>query len=110
MMPCLGINLSHLSSWLLLHTMTGARERGVIASMRILRGRDALATVRGDRSASCPEGGGSRDVMGGRGGIPWLYRGVGGGSRGAGVRGGSGGTLKLPSWSPVLATYSSLGH
>ncbi len=33
----------------------------------------------------------------------------GGGSRGAGVRGGRGGTLKLPSCSPVLlTTYSSL--
>jgi hypothetical protein len=33
----------------------------------------------------------------------------GGGRRGAGVRGGRGGTLKLPSCSPVLlTTYSSL--
>ncbi len=35
----------------------------------------------------------------------------GGGRRGAGVRGGRGGTLKEPSCSPVLfTTYSSLGR
>lgn len=53
---CLGMSLSHLSSWLLEQTITGARERGVIASMRILRGNEALACVNGDRSASWQAG------------------------------------------------------
>jgi hypothetical protein len=59
-MACLGINRSHLSSWLLEQTITGALERGVIASMRIFRGNDALACVRGDKSARAAEDGANR--------------------------------------------------
>ena len=50
---CLGIILSHFSSWLVEQTMTGARERGVIASMRILRGKLALAWLTGDNKPCC---------------------------------------------------------
>ena len=44
---CLGRILSHFSSWLLEQTMKGTRDRGVIASTRILCGKLALAWLQG---------------------------------------------------------------
>jgi hypothetical protein len=44
---CLGRILSHFSSWLLEQTMKGTRDRGVIASTRILCGKLALAWPQG---------------------------------------------------------------
>lgn len=90
----LGRILSHFSSWLLEQTMTGARERGVMASMRILRGRFALAWLTGDSVSFSVQGGagGSREAKVREEVLVSLSPGCGE-RRGAGVRGGRGGAL-----------------